>query len=83
MCRSIKWFWRCGCYKTTVLERCPHEFDRNHTISRHDERVSSIECDDCYYRDHDHDGDLDREDDEEMRFREKYLERNRIWRVWR
>ena len=52
MCRSIKWVWKCGCYKSTVLERCAREFEKYHTISRQ-ERTSDIECDSCYFRDED------------------------------
>ena len=43
MCRSIKTFWRCGCYKTTYLVRCPNEFDKNHKISQ-EEQTSLTEC---------------------------------------
>lgn len=50
MCRSIKWFWKCGCYKYTILERCANEFDKCHTISRQ-KRTSDIECDGCYFGD--------------------------------
>jgi hypothetical protein len=49
MCRSVKWFWKCGCWKETVLERCEREFEKNHKMKK-DTRTSVIKCDDCYYR---------------------------------
>lgn len=49
MCRSIKWTWKCGCYRTTFLDLCPKEFDKGHTLSK-DERTWGMKCDDCYYR---------------------------------
>lgn len=62
MCRSVKWTWRCGCYKDTILELCSKEFDRDHAPLVRQERVSDLECDACYF---DYWGDEDEDDDED------------------
>lgn len=55
MCRSVKWTWKCGCHKATVLTRCSKEFDKDHAPLVREERVSDLECDACLYGDEDDD----------------------------
>lgn len=49
MCRSIQWFWKCGCRKETVLDRCEREFERGHVIKTGFRRESAIMCEACFY----------------------------------
>ena len=49
MCRSVQWFWKCGCPKETVLDRCDQEFEKGHVLRTGFTRQSAMTCDACYY----------------------------------
>lgn len=49
MCRSVQWFWKCGCRKETALDRCNQEFDKGHVLRTGCTRQSAMTCDACYY----------------------------------